>query len=76
MQVRKGDRLPDTICQSCVDNLELLDTFRNICLQSDKSSKMRSVESSDIKLEEILLEDLIWEDEVDVDFPPKNGGVS
>ncbi|XP_077289640.1 uncharacterized protein LOC143913618 [Arctopsyche grandis] len=70
LRVRKDDRLPDMICLSCVNNLELLDSFRNACLQSDKTSRIRSDECLDIKVEEVLLEDLIWEKESGADFPP------
>ncbi|XP_077299422.1 uncharacterized protein LOC143920412 [Arctopsyche grandis] len=70
LRVRKGDHLPDTICHSCVNNLELLDSFRNSCLRSDETSRMVLNESFKIKTEEVLLEDLIWEDELDGDLPP------
>ncbi|XP_077298193.1 uncharacterized protein LOC143919647 [Arctopsyche grandis] len=62
--VRKGDHLPDIICHSSVNNQELLDSFRSACLQSDEKSRMVL-----IKTEEVLLEDVIWEDEPDGDFP-------
>lgn len=51
------------ICLSCDNNLKLLDTFRNVCLQNDKTSKLRFNQSLEIKTEDIFLEDLVWEDE-------------
>ncbi|XP_077287209.1 uncharacterized protein LOC143911979 [Arctopsyche grandis] len=63
--VKKDDGMPDMICLSCENNLESLNTFRNVCLQSIETSKLRL----DIKTEEVFLEDLICEDESDVDSP-------
>lgn len=63
MQVEKDDKLPNTICNSCDSNLKLLSIFRNVCLQSDESSKLKLDECFDIKPTEILLDDLIWDDE-------------
>ncbi|XP_077289236.1 uncharacterized protein LOC143913377 [Arctopsyche grandis] len=70
LRIRKGDELPDMICRSCVNNLELLDRFRSACLRSDKMSRLRSDESLTVKPEEVLLEDLKWEDETGACFPP------
>ncbi|XP_077299361.1 uncharacterized protein LOC143920363 [Arctopsyche grandis] len=81
LRVRKGDHLPDLICHSCVNNLELLDSFRNSCLRSDETSRMVLNESLKIKTEEVLLEDLIWEDESNCDLStnisssPNNGEI-
>ncbi|XP_077300943.1 uncharacterized protein LOC143921487 [Arctopsyche grandis] len=69
LQVEKGDRLPDTICRSCNTNLDLLISFRKVCLQSDEISKMKLNKPVTIKHEEVLLEDLIWENEIDVSSP-------
>ncbi|XP_077300941.1 uncharacterized protein LOC143921486 [Arctopsyche grandis] len=69
LQVEKGDGLPDTICRSCNTNLELLISFRKVCLQSEEISKIKLKESVNIKHEEVLLEDLIWENEIDVRSP-------
>ncbi|XP_077289466.1 uncharacterized protein LOC143913498 isoform X3 [Arctopsyche grandis] len=66
LQVRKGDELPDTICRSCVNNLESLDSFRSACLRSDEASRV----PSGVKLEEVLLDDLTWEDESAANFSP------
>ncbi|XP_077285324.1 uncharacterized protein LOC143910636 [Arctopsyche grandis] len=71
LQVREGDSLPDMICLSCVNNLELLNGFRNVCLQSDKTSKQRLDGRLDIKTEEVILENLVWEDESSAN-PPQN----
>ncbi|XP_077298997.1 uncharacterized protein LOC143920153 [Arctopsyche grandis] len=68
LRVRKGDHLPDMICHSCVNNQELLDSFRSACLQSDEKSRMVLNKSLKIKTEEVLLEDIIWEDEPDGDL--------
>lgn len=66
----KDDKLPDMVCLSCVNNLELLNSFRNGCLRSDKVSKLKSNEVLEVKPEEALLEDLIWEDESGTYLPP------
>lgn len=76
LQVRKDDELPDMICHSCVNNLELLDSFRNACLRTDETSRLKSDKSLGVKTEEALLEDLIWEDETCTNFPPSYGEVS
>ncbi|XP_077287924.1 uncharacterized protein LOC143912515 isoform X2 [Arctopsyche grandis] len=69
LQVNKDDGLTDRICLPCVKNLELLNSFRSVCLQSDETSKRSSNKQSDIKVEEVLLEDLKWEDESKDDSP-------
>ncbi|XP_077283870.1 uncharacterized protein LOC143909658 [Arctopsyche grandis] len=66
LQVDKYDLLPHTICLLCTTNLELLRDFRNICIQSEKTQKLRLAESLDIKIEEILLDDLIWQDDIGI----------
>ncbi|XP_077298325.1 uncharacterized protein LOC143919726 isoform X2 [Arctopsyche grandis] len=69
LRVRRGDHLPDMICLSCVNNLELFDSFRNACIQNDATSRVELDEYLKIKPEEVLLEDLIWEDELGADWP-------
>ncbi|XP_077300949.1 uncharacterized protein LOC143921494 [Arctopsyche grandis] len=64
LQVEASDGLPDAICRSCNNNLELLIDFRKICLRSDGISKLKLNKRVDIKQEEVLLEDLIWEKEL------------
>lgn len=58
--------MPNTICASCDSKLELLSSFRNVCLRSNETSKLRLNEGLNIKPEEVLLEDLNWEDTTDV----------
>ncbi|XP_077287242.1 uncharacterized protein LOC143912009 [Arctopsyche grandis] len=62
LQVMKGDSLPDVMCLSCVKSLVSLSSFRDICLKSDEMSKLRLNDCPKIKPEEVILEDLIWED--------------
>ncbi|XP_077287919.1 uncharacterized protein LOC143912512 [Arctopsyche grandis] len=69
LQVNKDDGLSDMICLSCVKNLELFNSFRSVCLQSDETSKQRSNKDLDYKIEEVWLDDLIWEDESNDDSP-------
>ncbi|XP_077284461.1 uncharacterized protein LOC143910002 [Arctopsyche grandis] len=57
IQVKRQDGLPDTICLSCESNLRLLTNFKKTCLQSE--ARQGSKECSDIKIEEILLDDFI-----------------
>lgn len=47
------------MCWSCKTNLDLFTDFKNICLQNDKKARKRS----GIKVEEVILDDLVWEDE-------------
>ncbi|XP_077299423.1 uncharacterized protein LOC143920413 [Arctopsyche grandis] len=68
--VRKRDHLPDMICLSCVNNLELLDSFRNACYQNDTTSRVELDKYLRVKPEEVLLEDLIWKDELGGDCSP------
>ncbi|XP_077289796.1 uncharacterized protein LOC143913706 [Arctopsyche grandis] len=70
LRVRKGDHLPDMICLSCVNNLELLDSFRNACFRSDTTSRVELDKNLKVKQEEVLLEDLIWEDDLGADLTP------
>ncbi|XP_077298477.1 uncharacterized protein LOC143919812 isoform X2 [Arctopsyche grandis] len=72
LRVRKGDHLPDMICLSCVNNLELFDSFRNACFQNDTTSRVELDKYLKVKPEEVLLEDLIWEDELGAEWPPNN----
>ncbi|XP_077289584.1 uncharacterized protein LOC143913578 [Arctopsyche grandis] len=70
LQVRKDDQLPDMVCRSCVNSLNLLNTFRNDCLQSVKTPSLKSHDCLKVKPEEVVLDDLIWEDESGVNLPP------
>ncbi|XP_077298240.1 uncharacterized protein LOC143919682 [Arctopsyche grandis] len=70
LRVRKGDMLPDTICLSCVNNLELLNSFRNACHRSAETSRLKSDECLKIEPEEVLLDDLIWQNESKANLPP------
>ncbi|XP_077289044.1 uncharacterized protein LOC143913242 [Arctopsyche grandis] len=67
LQVNKDDLLPDTICLLCNNNLELLSNFRNMCIQNEETQKLRLPGILNIKNEETILDDLIWEDEVVID---------
>ncbi|XP_077288638.1 uncharacterized protein LOC143913014 isoform X2 [Arctopsyche grandis] len=70
LPVKRGDGLPDALCLSCINTLELLSSFRNDCLQSNETSKLALKECLNVKTEEVLLEDVIWEDESDVVSSP------
>ncbi|XP_077297013.1 uncharacterized protein LOC143918818 [Arctopsyche grandis] len=61
--VKKDDGLPDTVCLSCKTNLELLISFREACFRSYETSQLRLDDCLKIKTEEVLLEDVIWDDE-------------
>ncbi|XP_077300956.1 uncharacterized protein LOC143921500 [Arctopsyche grandis] len=63
IQVKRGDGLPDAVCLSCKTNLELLIAFRNACFRSYETSQLRLDDCLKIKTEEVLLEDVIWDDE-------------
>lgn len=51
------------ICISCQNNLNLLSNFKNICIKSDETVKLRLTQCSDLKREEIILDDLVWQNE-------------
>ncbi|XP_077288664.1 uncharacterized protein LOC143913032 [Arctopsyche grandis] len=70
LRVRQEDELPDMVCLSCVNNLELLDGFRNACFRNDTTSRVEIDSYLKIKSEELLLDDLIWENESGADCPP------
>lgn len=69
LQINKSDGLPDTICRSCNKNLKLLISFRKVCLRSDEISKLKLNKCLNIKPEEVLLDDLVWETEFDGHSP-------
>ncbi|XP_077302851.1 uncharacterized protein LOC143923177 [Arctopsyche grandis] len=64
LQIERDDCLSNTICIPCKNNLELLSTFRNTCIQSDESQKLRLARYLNVKKEEIILDDLVWDDEI------------
>ncbi|XP_077290210.1 uncharacterized protein LOC143914005 isoform X2 [Arctopsyche grandis] len=61
--VKRGDGLPDTVCLSCKTNLESLISFRKACFRSNETSQLRLDDCLKIKTEEVLSEDVIWDDE-------------
>ncbi|XP_077297465.1 transcription factor Ouib-like [Arctopsyche grandis] len=61
--VKRGDRLPDTVCLSCKTNLESLISFRKACFRSNETSQLRLDDCLNIKREEVFLENVIWDDE-------------
>ncbi|XP_077301009.1 uncharacterized protein LOC143921542 isoform X6 [Arctopsyche grandis] len=63
IQAKRSDGLPDTVCLSCKTNLELLISFRKACFRSNEKSQLRLDDCLKIKTEEVLLEDVIWDDE-------------
>ncbi|XP_077298986.1 uncharacterized protein LOC143920141 [Arctopsyche grandis] len=63
LKVRKHDGLSHTMCLSCERNLTLFTQFKKICTQSDVKARQKSSKCLNIKLEEVLLDDLVWEDE-------------
>ncbi|XP_077300959.1 uncharacterized protein LOC143921504 [Arctopsyche grandis] len=67
LQVKRDDKLPDTICRSCKNKLELLICFRKLCHRNDKISKLKL--TTNFKPEEVLLE-VLWENESDVNTTP------
>lgn len=69
MQVKADDGLPDSICLGCNKNLALFNTFRNFCLQNDRTLKLRLNKRLDIKSEEIFLDDLIWKNDLGDNLP-------
>ncbi|XP_077289872.1 uncharacterized protein LOC143913762 [Arctopsyche grandis] len=63
IEIEKHDNLPDIICLMCKCKIELFNTFKNACIQSDKMLQLRLSESFRIKPEEVFLDDLDWEKE-------------
>ncbi|XP_077292396.1 uncharacterized protein LOC143915571 [Arctopsyche grandis] len=70
LHVTRDDRLPDTVCFSCVNNLEFFSNFRNVCLKSDEALNQRLVERLDIKMEKRIIEDLSSKNESAAILPP------
>jgi hypothetical protein len=62
--VEMRDSLLDTICLSCLSNLKSLIDFKKICVQNDEVARLKLTACLDIKVEEVLLEDLILEDDI------------
>ncbi|XP_077297458.1 uncharacterized protein LOC143919140 [Arctopsyche grandis] len=61
--VKRDDGLPDIVCLSCKTNLESLISFREACFRSNETSQLRLYDRLKIKTEEVLLENVIWDDE-------------
>lgn len=53
--------MPDTICVPCNNSLNLFNRFKNICIRSNETLKLRLVDSLKIKKEEIVSSDFNWE---------------
>ncbi|XP_077288636.1 uncharacterized protein LOC143913012 isoform X3 [Arctopsyche grandis] len=70
LRVKQGYGLPDMVCLSCVNNLELLGSFQTACFRSDTTSRVQLDKNLKVKPEELFLDDLIWEDELSADCPP------
>ncbi|XP_077288625.1 uncharacterized protein LOC143913006 isoform X2 [Arctopsyche grandis] len=70
LRVTQEDQLPDMVCLSCINNLELLDGFRNACFRNDTTSRVKLDNYLKIKPEELLVDDLIWENESGAHWPP------
>lgn len=49
------------MCSSCESNLAMFAKFKTVCTQSDEKARHGSLECIDIKVEEVLLEDLDWQ---------------
>ncbi|XP_077295950.1 uncharacterized protein LOC143918114 [Arctopsyche grandis] len=62
LRVQNQYRLPDMICLSCESNLSMFSDFKTICAKNDKTVKLRLNECLNIKVEEVLLDNLVWED--------------
>lgn len=63
--MEQGDGLPETICLSCESHLVSFAKFKKTCIQSDENLRQRPSKSR-IKMEEIVLEDFVWEENVDI----------
>lgn len=60
------DKLSDTLCYSCVFNIKLFSKFKTVCKKSDEMARLKL----GFKIEEVILEDLNWNDDnSDIDFP-------
>lgn len=60
LQITKEDGLPDTICLTCKNNLELFCRFRKICIQSEKTLKLRLSKGLGIRKEDTSLNKVPW----------------
>ncbi|XP_077300721.1 uncharacterized protein LOC143921347 [Arctopsyche grandis] len=67
LNVHYDDSSPKSICASCESTLKLLSDFKNTCIQNDEISRHKLDECADVKTEEVMLEDIVWEDESNSD---------
>ncbi|XP_077300037.1 uncharacterized protein LOC143920894 isoform X2 [Arctopsyche grandis] len=65
LKVEQGDGFPDSICLSCESHLESFANFKKACIQNDEILRRR-FSKSQIKMEEITVEDYVWEENVDI----------
>lgn len=61
----KHDKLPHSLCSTCDVNLRLLTNFKTICKLSDEKAHHRLTQNPDFKVEEVLLDDLVWENDIE-----------
>ncbi|XP_077288154.1 uncharacterized protein LOC143912718 [Arctopsyche grandis] len=64
LQVEQIDGVPDRTCLSCESNLEILTIFKNICIRSDVTQRLKKAECLKIQSEKIVTFDLTCEDEL------------
>ncbi|XP_077300307.1 uncharacterized protein LOC143921063 [Arctopsyche grandis] len=60
--IKKFKGMPNTICQSCNSNIKMFNSFKNACIRNDKISRAKA-EGKNVKSEEVILDDLVWENE-------------
>ncbi|XP_077283862.1 uncharacterized protein LOC143909651 [Arctopsyche grandis] len=70
LDIEKYDCLPNVICLLCMNSLESLSSFRNTCIQNDKSRRPKSVECSSTKRKEIISNDLVFKNDISLNSLP------
>ncbi|XP_077293966.1 uncharacterized protein LOC143916645 isoform X2 [Arctopsyche grandis] len=63
LQIQKYHELSENVCQTCMSNLKILSSFKNVCRRNDKFSRVRMAKSLNIKPEEEMLYELNWEND-------------
>ncbi|XP_077290106.1 uncharacterized protein LOC143913922 isoform X1 [Arctopsyche grandis] len=63
LYMKECEDVPDRICSLCESYLESLIDFKTICAKNDKIARLKLGKRSDVKVEETILDDLVWDDE-------------
>lgn len=63
LQMKECDSLPNKICPLCESYLKSLTDFKTLCHKNDKIIRLKLGKRSNVKVEETILDDLVWDDD-------------